>query len=138
MNTMINWCFFFHISVTIGMHFIVNFYNLPCHLLQFFISIPFNLEPYQSKHNLTPGQEGPNGFMTEVGLRTLTPYQATPGDLTCLEDCPDVCVQNRGKWVLFWPQVREWMDPLNGCQINQASLYECMFAIYQHRYVMIF
>ena len=30
-----------------------------------------------------------------------------PGDLTCLEDCPDVCVQNRGKWVLFWPQGRE-------------------------------
>ena len=32
---------------------------------------------------------------------------STPRDLTCLEDCPDVCVQNRGKWVLFWPQGRE-------------------------------
>ena len=30
-----------------------------------------------------------------------------PGDLTCIEDCPDVCVQNRGKWVLFWPQGKE-------------------------------
>ena len=32
------------------------------------------------------------------------------GDLTCLEDCPDVCVQNRGKWVPFWPQSGEGME----------------------------
>ena len=48
---------------------------------------------------------------------------SSPGDLTCLEDCPDVCVQNRGKWVRFLAQGREWRDPLNGCKINQPTLY---------------
>ena len=62
--------------------------------------------------------------------------RSRPGDLTCLEDCLDVCVQNRGKWVLFWPKVREWRDPVNGYQINQALLYGYTFALYQHRDVM--
>ena len=31
----------------------------------------------------------------------------SPRDWTCLEDCPDVCVQNREKWVVFWSQGRE-------------------------------
>ena len=56
----------------------------------------------------------------EICLKGLT---RAPGDLTCFEDCPDMCVQNRGKWVLFGPKVREWRDPLNGCQISQAPLY---------------
>ena len=59
-----------------------------------------------------------------------------PGDLTCLEDCPDVCVQNRGKWVPFLPKVREWRDPLNGCQISQAPLYGYIFEIYKQRDVL--
>ena len=54
------------------------------------------------------------------------------GDLTCLEDCPDVCIQNRGKWVLFWPKVKDWRDPLH----MQAPLYGYTFAVYQHRDVM--
>ena len=59
-----------------------------------------------------------------------------PRDLTCLEDCPDVCVQNRGKWVLFWPQVREWRDPLNGCQSSQGPIYGYTFAICEDQNVM--
>ena len=54
----------------------------------------------------------------------------TPADLTCLEDCPDVCVQNRVKWVLFWPQGREWRASLNGCQISQAPLYGYILPIH--------
>ena len=40
-------------------------------------------------------------------LRGQPQVSPPPPDLTCLEDCPDVCVQNRGKWVLFWSLVRE-------------------------------
>ena len=58
-----------------------------------------------------------------------------PGDLTCLEDCPDVCVQNGGKF-LFCPKVRERRDPPNGCKISQAPLYGYTFAINQHRDVL--
>ena len=42
--------------------------------------------------------------MTLILFITGTTYNCHtmhPGDLICFEDCPDVCVQKRGKWVLF-------------------------------------
>ena len=46
-----------------------------------------------------------------------------PGGLTCWETCPDVCFEKCGKWVLFWPEMRELRDPQNGCQIGLVPLY---------------
>ena len=33
-----------------------------------------------------------------------------------------MCVKKLGKWLLFLPEIREWRDPHNGCQVGHVPL----------------